>query len=106
MQRVEIIERVAPVEAELREAWEAGFRLCRSYGDNCAHFDGEQKERQWQAYLAERVAPVEADAIRDALDEALSNFENHLDGTLTLTLELEQYQRLNALVKERSRTNG
>jgi hypothetical protein len=35
-----------------REAWEAGFRLCRSYGDNHAHFDGEQKERQWDAFLA------------------------------------------------------
>ena len=40
-----------PARDSLRAAWEAGFRLCRSYGDNHAHFDGEQKERQWRAYL-------------------------------------------------------
>lgn len=32
----------------LRFAWESGFRLARAYGDNHAHFQGEQKERQWQ----------------------------------------------------------
>jgi len=37
-------------EQRERNAWEAGFRLCRAYGDNHPHFDGEQKERQWQAY--------------------------------------------------------
>ena len=36
----------------LRRAWEAGFKLCRHYGDNHAHFDGEQKERHWEALLA------------------------------------------------------
>jgi hypothetical protein len=34
-----------------RPAWEAGFRLCRSYGDNHAHFDGAQKEAQWLTFL-------------------------------------------------------
>lgn len=35
-----------------RAAWEAGFELCIGYGDNYAHFHGEQKERQWKAFLA------------------------------------------------------
>jgi hypothetical protein len=37
---------------QLRAAWEMGFALCRQYGDNHAHFDGEQKERQWKKALA------------------------------------------------------
>ena len=49
----------APQPADLRAAWEAGFRLCRSYGDNHAHFDGEQKERQWHAYML-RIGAVAA----------------------------------------------
>lgn len=36
----------------MRAAWEAGFTLCRSYGDNHVHFDGEQKEAHWRVYLA------------------------------------------------------
>lgn len=35
-------------EPYLRVAWEAGFKLCRDYGNNWMHFDDEQKERQWQ----------------------------------------------------------
>lgn len=45
---------IAGVDTDLRAAWEAGFALCRSYGDNHAHFDGEQKERHWLAYLARK----------------------------------------------------
>jgi hypothetical protein len=45
---------VEDIEPDIRHAWEAGFRLCRAYGDNHAHFDGEQKERHWQQYLHER----------------------------------------------------
>ncbi len=36
----------------LRHAWEAGFRLCRNYGDNHHHWDGEQREQRWRGYLA------------------------------------------------------
>jgi hypothetical protein len=45
-------------EDEARVAWEAGFRLCRSYGDNHAHFDGEQKERRWLEYRLSRRWPA------------------------------------------------
>lgn len=53
-------------DARLRErqAWEAGFQLCRSYGDNHAHFDGEQKEARWRRYLASR----DDDDCREAQD--------------------------------------
>lgn len=37
--------------ALLRKAWEAGFALCRSYGDNWINFRGEQKERNWRRLL-------------------------------------------------------
>lgn len=40
------------LQTQLRAAWEEGFRLCRSYGDNHAHFQGDQKERQWKCALA------------------------------------------------------
>lgn len=36
-----------------RAAWEAGFKLAVSYGDNWIHFDGEQKERQWVKFIAQ-----------------------------------------------------
>jgi len=36
-------------EERERLAWEAGFNLCRQYGD--PQFGGEQKERQWAKYL-------------------------------------------------------
>ncbi|HEX3058086.1 MAG TPA: hypothetical protein VHP62_01920 [Usitatibacter sp.] len=42
------------LEMRVREAWEAGFALCRSYGDNHAHFEGEQKERKWRLFLDQR----------------------------------------------------
>lgn len=45
-------------ETALRAAWEAGFKLAVSYGDNWIHFDGDQKERKWKAYLA--AQPVDA----------------------------------------------
>lgn len=35
----------------LRAAWEAGFALCASYGDNKHHFRGEQKENNWKKFL-------------------------------------------------------
>ena len=37
--------------ARCKEAWEAGFRLCRAYGDNHIHFEGEQKARHWRRFL-------------------------------------------------------
>lgn len=37
---------------ELRHAWEQGFKLAVGYADNHFHFAGEQKERQWQKFLA------------------------------------------------------
>lgn len=37
-----------------REAWEAGIRIARAYGDNVLHLAGEQKERQWEK-LKERL---------------------------------------------------
>lgn len=37
-------------EKRTREAWEAGFRLCRAYGDNHIHFQGEQKESAWKRF--------------------------------------------------------
>lgn len=43
--------RVQIPEKKLRQAWEAGFALCASYGDNKHHFHGEQKEKQWQKFL-------------------------------------------------------
>lgn len=36
----------------LLKAWEAGFALCRVYGDNYIHFAGQQKERHWGKFLA------------------------------------------------------
>lgn len=42
----------------VRVAWEQGFMLCRSYGDNHVHFAGAQRERQWIAFVAEHVTPV------------------------------------------------
>lgn len=44
------------LEQAQRNAWEAGFALCRSYGDNHIHFDGEQKERYWRAFLERQRA--------------------------------------------------
>lgn len=44
-------------EQQLREAWEEGFRLCRGYGDNHAHFAGEQKEQQWQSFKLSLTPP-------------------------------------------------
>jgi len=41
-----------PLEERLRHAWETGFRLAVAYGDNYAHWDGEQRERQWQDFLS------------------------------------------------------
>lgn len=42
----------------LRKAWEAGFALCRRYGDNHVHFEGEQKERQWKRFLEGRRCSI------------------------------------------------
>lgn len=42
--------------AKIRQAWQEGFDLCRRYGDNHAHFDGEQKERHWGRLKAELSA--------------------------------------------------
>ena len=39
-----------------RQAWEAGFILCRNYGDNHAHFEGAQKERLWTNYIKQAEA--------------------------------------------------
>jgi hypothetical protein len=44
--------RATAAETRIREAWEAGFKLAVSYGDNWIHFDGEQKERQWETWRA------------------------------------------------------
>lgn len=59
----------------LRDAWEKGFALCRGYGDNHAHFDGDQKESQWKRYLeSESVSkalstqPVQAWVKKSELD--------------------------------------
>lgn len=45
-------EAAPPDLVALRHAWEAGFRLCRNYGDNHHHWDGEQREQRWRGYLA------------------------------------------------------
>lgn len=47
-----------PTETLQRHAWEAGFRLCRSYGDNWIHWTGAQKERCWAKYLAQADRPL------------------------------------------------
>ena len=47
-----------PPQPTIREAWEAGFKLCRSYGDNHWHWDGEQKEQRWREYL-DGVNPIQ-----------------------------------------------
>lgn len=39
---------------EIRDAWEAGFKLCRTYGDNWIHFTGKQREEQWEKFCAAR----------------------------------------------------
>jgi hypothetical protein len=57
----------AYTESDLRAAWEAGFRLCRSYGDNHAHWRDEQRERCWLTYrfsreLVERENPPDPPA--------------------------------------------
>ncbi len=39
-----------------RKAWEAGFILCRNYGDNHAQWEGVQKERLWANYLKQAEA--------------------------------------------------
>lgn len=51
---------IETLTASQRAAWEAGFALARSYGDNAVHFDGEQKERQWARYLETRPAQLAA----------------------------------------------
>lgn len=55
----ECIDRIAAALAEarqqqawqVRKAWELGFALAVSYGDNHFHFAGEEKERHWQRLL-------------------------------------------------------
>ena len=50
----------ARLSAALRDAWVMGFKLAVEYGDNYAHFDGEQKERQWakaRGFLDTALAP-------------------------------------------------
>lgn len=39
------------IELAMRKAWEDGFRLCRTYGDNHHHWDGEQRELCWKGFL-------------------------------------------------------
>lgn len=39
---------------QVRNAWEAGFALCRSYADNHYHFEGEQKEKKWKEFCESR----------------------------------------------------
>jgi hypothetical protein len=54
-----------------RAAWEAGFKLAVGYGDNWFHFHGEQKERQWNEYLASSaVQPEPPNATVDEDDAA------------------------------------
>lgn len=47
----------AHYQAEMRAAWEAGFQLCRTYGDNSVHFQGDQKERQWEKFTQRKDLP-------------------------------------------------
>lgn len=54
----------------IREAWEAGFKLCRSYGDNHWHWDGEQREQRWREYL-EGVNPIQPLALQPSAAPAL-----------------------------------
>lgn len=59
----------------LRLAWEAGFRLCRSYGDHHAHFEGAQKELQWLAFVeALGVVPTD-EAAAGLLNAAKATME-------------------------------
>lgn len=45
-----------PPDADIqRQAWDAGFALARSYGDNWMHCVGEQREKRWQEYLRRRA---------------------------------------------------
>lgn len=41
-----------------KAAWISGFNLCRSYGDNWGHFQGEQLERMWQIFLKHNDPPI------------------------------------------------
>lgn len=41
-----------------RVAWEAGFNLALSYGDNWVHFDGERRETQWRRYKETQAADL------------------------------------------------
>lgn len=50
MKNIEMEELRRKIDKNLRTAWEEGFRLCSSYGDNKHHFCGEQKEKQWQKF--------------------------------------------------------
>lgn len=53
-------QEIEQLKAALRSAWEEGFRLCRSYGDNHAYFEGDQKERQWRDCLERLLVAAEA----------------------------------------------
>ena len=44
-------EKLNCAEDNLKIAWETGFELCSSYGDNKHHFCGPQKENQWNKFL-------------------------------------------------------
>ena len=49
--------RARRAEENLRHAWEHGIKIARSYGDNIVHLEGDQKERQWNLYLAALASP-------------------------------------------------
>ncbi len=61
LDRAEAVPQIDP-----RVAWEAGFILAVSYNDNWIHFAGEQKERQWNAFVAKHREAVHSAGIAQA----------------------------------------
>jgi hypothetical protein len=62
--------------SDLKAAWESGFKLAVGYGDNHAHFDGEQKERQWRAYLASSAGTAAPVPLPDAAPSPWRSMES------------------------------
>ena len=80
-ERDESERRATLTEKKLRNAWEHGIKIARSYGDNICHFEGEQKEAQWRKFLEKSSFGASSNASGVAakdLEEAFREADSHL----------------------------
>jgi hypothetical protein len=69
------------IRTQLRDAFIAGFQCCRNYGDNHAHFDGEQKEQRIARYLDSLVIdPQPSRQDEPSWDEIVAEAKRYLAG--------------------------